>query len=50
MRIVVIFDIVSVLVGVRSYKEGFNKEKIIKILKEMLDNNKIDLIIIYLFI
>ncbi|AQS09501.1 cyclic di-GMP phosphodiesterase response regulator RpfG [Clostridium saccharobutylicum] len=50
MRIVAISDIVSALVGVRSYKEGFNKEKIIKILKEMSDNNKIDSTITHLFI
>lgn len=42
MRIVAIGDIVSALLGVRSYKEEFNKEKVIKILKNMTQYNKID--------
>lgn len=50
MRIVCIADIVSALVGNRSYKEAFSKEKIIYILDEMVRNNKIDKDITDLFI
>ncbi|MFW2490724.1 HD domain-containing phosphohydrolase [Clostridium chromiireducens] len=50
MRIVAIGDIVSALLGVRSYKEEFNKEKVIKILKNMTQYNKIDKNIANLFI
>lgn len=50
MRIVAVSDIVSALMGARSYKEEFNKEKIIKILKNMVEYNKIDSEIVSLFI
>ncbi|MDR3594076.1 HD domain-containing phosphohydrolase [Clostridium sp.] len=50
MRILAIGDIVSALLGVRSYKKEFSKEEIIKILKNMSDYNKIDLNITELFI
>jgi putative nucleotidyltransferase with HDIG domain len=50
MRILAIGDIVSALLGVRSYKKEFSKEEIIKILKNMADYNKIDLNITELFI
>jgi len=50
MRIVAIGDIVSALLGVRSYKEEFDKEKIIKILKNMTQYNKIDKDITNLFV
>jgi len=50
MRIVAIGDIVSALLGARSYKEEFNKEKIITILGTMVDSNKIDSKIVNLFI
>lgn len=42
MRIIVIADIVSALIGSRSYKDVFDKEKIIKILTDMVKYNKID--------
>ena len=42
IRILSIADILSALVGRRSYKESFSKDRVIKILKEMCDNNKID--------
>jgi len=50
IRIVAIADIVSALLGQRSYKEEFNKDKIIKILKNMIDYKKIDLYITNLLI
>jgi len=50
IRIMVIGDIVSALLGARSYKEEFNKDKIIKILENMVDMNKIDSKIVNLFI
>lgn len=50
MRIVAIGDIISALLGARSYKEEFNKDKIIKILKNMEQYNKIDSDITNLFI
>ena len=50
MRIVAISDIISALIGSRSYKEGFSKEKIISILNEMVVRNKIDNNITRLFI
>ncbi|AQR95679.1 HD-GYP domain-containing protein [Clostridium saccharoperbutylacetonicum] len=49
MRIVAIGDIVSALIGVRSYKEAFSKEKIIKILTDMAAYKKIDSFIVNLF-
>lgn len=42
IRVLSIADILSALVGRRSYKESFSKDRVIKILKEMCDNNKID--------
>ena len=36
MRIMAVSDIVSALLGVRSYKEEFSKNKIIEILKNMV--------------
>ena len=50
IRIMVIGDIVSALLGARSYKEEFNKDKIIIILENMVDMNKIDSKIVKLFI
>lgn len=41
-RIVAVGDIFSALLGVRSYKDEFSKDKIIMILKNMSENNKID--------
>jgi len=41
-RIVAISDILSALIGSRSYKESFPKEKTISILKNMVQDNKID--------
>lgn len=49
-RIVAIGDIISALFGTRSYKEAFNKDKIIKILEAMIRSNKIDSEIGVLFI
>lgn len=40
-RIVAVADIMSALSGKRSYKENFDKSKVIKILKNMSDENKI---------
>lgn len=50
IRIVAIGDIVSALLGIRSYKEEFNKDKIIRILKDMVKSKKIDSEIVNLFI
>lgn len=50
MRIIAIADIVSALIGIRSYKDSFNKEKITKILSDMVNYNKIDREITKLFI
>jgi len=50
MRILGIADIISALLGARSYKEEFSKDKIIKILNNMVDMNKIDAKIVKLFI
>lgn len=50
MRIVSIGDIISALIGSRSYKQGFSKTKIVCILTEMVENNKIDRDIVNLFI
>lgn len=50
MRIVAVGDIVSALLGERSYKEEFNKEKTIEILEDMVKSNKIDSKIVDLFI
>lgn len=50
MRIIAIGDIVSALLGVRSYKEEFNKDKVISILDNMALYNKIDSNIAKLFI
>lgn len=50
MRIMAIGDIVSALLGVRSYKEEFKKDKIIRILKDMVKSKKIDSKIVNLFI
>lgn len=50
MRIVAIGDIISALLGARSYKEEFNKDKIVNILKNMEQYNKIDSNITNLFI
>lgn len=40
-RIVAVSDILSALVRKRSYKEAFNKDKTISILKEMMEDKKI---------
>ena len=37
-----IADILSALVGRRSYKESFDKDTVVNILNEMSENNKID--------
>ncbi len=50
MRIVSIGDIISALIGSRSYKQSFSKTKIVCILTEMVENNKIDRNIVDLFI
>jgi len=50
IRIVAIGDIISALLVARSYKESFNKEKIVKILEAMVKSNKIDSEIVNLFI
>jgi len=50
IRIVAIGDIISALLGARSYKESFDKEKIIRILENMVKSNKIDSEIVNLFI
>lgn len=42
IRILSIADILSALAGRRSYKESFSKDRVINILKEMSNNNKID--------
>ena len=42
IRILSIADILSALVGRRSYKESFSKDRVINILKEMSNSNKID--------
>ena len=41
-KIVAVADIFSALAGRRSYKEGFEREKIISILEQMVENNQID--------
>lgn len=50
IRIVAISDIISALIGVRSYKDIFSKDKTINILKDMARQNKIDKEITELFI
>ena len=50
MRILGIADIISALLGARSYKEEFSKDKIIEILNNMVAMNKIDAKIVKLFI
>ncbi len=49
-RIVAIADIFSALMGVRSYKDEFSKDRIIEILKNMANSNKIDYNIVQLVI
>lgn len=49
MRIIAIGDIISALMGARSYKDEFNKDKIITIIKNMADYKKIDAKIVSLF-
>lgn len=41
-RIVSVADVVSALIGKRSYKDEFPKEKVISILSKMASNNEID--------
>lgn len=41
-RIVAIADVLSALIGKRSYKEPFSKEKVISILLDMVSHNEID--------
>ncbi|AWK53094.1 phosphohydrolase [Clostridium beijerinckii] len=50
IRIIAIADIISALIGVRSYKGIFSKDKTINILLDMVNNNKIDGSITNLFI
>ena len=50
MRIVAVADIISALIGRRSYKEEFKKEEIIKILNDMVSNKKIDKKVVNLFV
>ena len=50
IRIMVIGDIISALLGVRSYKGEFEKDKVIRILEDMVKSNKIDSEIVKLFI
>ncbi|WP_252234533.1 HD domain-containing phosphohydrolase [Clostridium sp. ZS1] len=49
-RIVAIADIFSALMGARSYKNEFSKDRIIEILKNMANSNKIDYNIVQLVI
>ena len=49
-RIVAIADIFSALMGVRSYKNEFSKDRILEILKNMANSNKIDYNIVQLVI
>lgn len=42
MRIMAVADILSALIGSRSYKDEFNKEKAIRIISNMASSNKID--------
>ena len=50
IRIIAIADIISALIGVRSYKGIFSKDKTINILLDMVNNNEIDGNITNLFI
>ncbi len=50
IRIIAIADIISALIGVRSYKGIFSKDKTINILLDMVNNDKIDGSITNLFI
>ena len=50
IRIMVIGDIISALLGVRSYKGEFEKDKVIRILEDMVKSNKLDSKIVELFI
>lgn len=50
MRIVAVSDIISALIGRRSYKEEFEKEEIIGILNKMADYKKIDKEVVGLFV
>ena len=49
-RVLCIADIISALIGKRSYKDEFDKETIIKILQEDASKNKIDKNIVEIFI
>ena len=42
VRIVAVADILSALIGKRSYKDEFSKDQVISILSNMVSNYKID--------
>lgn len=50
MRILAVADIISALIGRRSYKEEFEKEEIIRILYDMAKYKKIDREVVNLFV
>jgi len=50
MRILAVADIISALIGRRSYKEEFEKEEIIRILHDMAKYKKIDKEVVNLFV
>ncbi|WP_252231219.1 HD domain-containing phosphohydrolase [Clostridium sp. ZBS15] len=49
-RIVAIADIFSALMAVRSYKDEFSKDRIVEILKNMANSNKVDYNIVQLIV
>ncbi|NFG62574.1 MULTISPECIES: HD domain-containing phosphohydrolase [unclassified Clostridium] len=49
-RIVAIADIFSALMAVRSYKDEFSKDRIVEILKNMANSNKVDYNIVQLVV
>ena len=49
-RIVAVADVLSALIGKRSYKDGFSKDKVISILSNMVSNDEIDKDICHLVI
>ena len=49
-RIVAVADVLSALIGKRSYKDGFSKDKVLSILSNMVSNDEIDKDICHLVI
>lgn len=49
-RIVAVADVLSALIGKRSYKDGFSKDKVLSILLDMVSKDEIDKDICYLVI